>query len=118
MKKLLVLLFIGVFALTIDASAQTNTTIALDTVAAKDYVGKYKMKDAPFEEVIVTLQNGKLMGEAVGQGSADLLPTKEANVFEVDGYDGKIEFVRNENKVVVKVKLSLQGTTIEGDKQP
>ncbi len=120
MKKLFVLLFIGLFACTFEVSAQTNppTVAALDTVAAKSYVGKYKMKDSPFEEIIVTLQNGQLNGEAVGQGSAPLAPTKDADVFEVVGYDGKLEFVRDENKMVKKLKLTMQGSTMEGDKQP
>ncbi|GAB3519206.1 hypothetical protein [Emticicia fontis] len=119
MKKLFVLLFIGLFACTFEVSAQAaSTTMALDTVAAKSYVGKYKMKDSPFEEIIVTLKDGKLNGEAVGQGSAELAPTKDADVFEVVGYDGKIEFVRNETKMVTKVKLTMQGSTMEGDKQP
>lgn len=120
MKKLFVLLFISVFAFTFEVSAQaaTSTVAPLDTVAAKNYVGKYKMKDSPFEEIIVTLSAGKLMGEAVGQGSAELAPTKEADIFEVVGYDGKLEFVRNENKVITKLKLTMQGSTMEGDKQP
>ncbi|WP_337043704.1 hypothetical protein [Emticicia sp. 17c] len=121
MKRLLPLLFIGFFALTFEVSAQTqaSTTIALDTVAAKSYVGKYKMKDSPFEEIIVTIQGGKLMGEAVGQGSAELAPTKEIDVFLVTGYDGKVEFVRDDTtKAVSKIKLSMQGAVMEGDKQP
>lgn len=118
MKKLFVLLFIGLFAITFEVSAQSAQAAALDTVAAKSYVGKYKMKDSPFEEIIVTLSGGKLMGEAVGQGSAELAPTKDADVFEVVGYDGKLEFVRNESKAVTRLKLTMQGTTMEGDKQP
>ncbi|MBA4851234.1 hypothetical protein [Emticicia sp. BO119] len=120
MKKLLALLFIGLFAVTFDVSAQTSTTTtaALDTVAAKSYVGKYKMKDSPFEEIIVSLKDGKLAGEAVGQGSAELAPTKETDIFEVVGYDGKVEFVRDESKLVKKIKLTMQGSTMEGDKQP
>ncbi len=122
MKKLLFLLFIGLFAFTFEVSAQTTTTTttvaSLDTVAAKSYVGKYKMKDSPFEEIIVTLSAGKLMGEAVGQGSAVLAPTKDTDVFEVVGYDGKLEFVRNDTKAVTKLKLTMQGSTMEGDKQP
>jgi len=117
MKKLFVLLFMGMFALTYEASAQTATTAPMDTVAAKELLGKYITKDAPMEAVIVTIQNGKLMGEAVGQGSAELAPTKEVDVYEVVGYDGKIEFIRNENKMVVKMKLIMQGAMIEGIKQ-
>ncbi|PLK43051.1 MULTISPECIES: hypothetical protein [Emticicia] len=119
MKRLLTLLIVGIFAISFDVSAQTTTTAAaLDTVAAKSYVGKYKMKDAPFEEIIVTLKDGKLIGEAVGQGVADLAPTKEPDVFEVVGYDGKLEFVKNDSKIVTKIKLTIQGSTLEGDKQP
>jgi hypothetical protein len=120
MKKLFVLLFIGLFACTFEVSAQTtpSTVAALDTVAAKSYVGKYKMKDAPFEEIIVTLKDGKLTGEAVGQGSAPLAPTKDIDVFEVVGYDGKLEFVRDDSKTVKKLKLTMQGSTMEGEKQP
>lgn len=120
MKKLFVLLFIGLVACTFEVSAQTtaSTTIALDTVAAKNYVGKYKMKDSPFEEIIVTLKDGKLTGEAVGQGSAPLAPTKDVDVFEVVGYDGKLEFVRDDSKTVKKLKLTMQGSTMEGEKQP
>lgn len=117
MKKLFILLFIGIFAFTFDVSAQTATAV-LDTVAAKSYVGKYKMKDSPFEEIIVTFKDGKLIGEAVGQGVAELAPTKEIDVFEVVGYDGKLEFVKNETKAVIKLKLTMQGSTMEGDKQP
>ena len=47
-----------------------------------------------------------------------LAPTKEADIFEVVGYDGKIEFVRNDSKVVTKAKLSIQGNVIESEKQP
>lgn len=119
MKKLSLLVMLGIFAFSFEVSAQTtSTTAATDTVAAKAYVGKYKVKEGPFEELIVSIQNGKLFGEAVGQGSAVLAPTKEADIFEVVGYDGKIEFVRNDAKVVVKAKLSIQGNVIESEKQP
>lgn len=120
MKKLSLLLILGIFAFSFEVSAQTApTTVAeIDTVAAQAYTGKYKVKEGPFEELIVTIQNGKLFGEAVGQGSAVLAPTKEANIFDVVGYDGTIEFVRNDMKVVTKAKLSIQGNIIEAEKQP
>jgi hypothetical protein len=116
MKKMFLLLSISLFALTFEVSAQTTTTV--DTLAYKEYVGKYKVKEGPIEDLIVTIQNGKLMGEAVGQGSAELLATKEPDIFDVVGYDGKLVFIRNENKVVMRIKLSVQGQTMEGEKQP
>ena len=119
MKKIVLLLSLCFFALSFDVSAQTTTTtsISVDTLVLKEYVGKYKLKDAPVEDLIVTLQNGKLVGEAVGQGSAQLAPTTEVDIYDVVGYGGKIEFIRNESKIVVKVKLSVQGQTMEGEKQ-
>ncbi len=118
MKKLVLLLLLGVFALNFDVSAQTASAVApIDTVVAKEYVGKYKVKDAPIEDLIVTIQGGKLMGEAVGQGSAELAPTKEIDIFEVVGYGGMVEFVRNESKLITKIKLTIQGSTMEGEKQ-
>ena len=119
MKKIIALLFVGIFAFNFEVSAQTTpvASVALDTVSAQAYVGKYKIKDGPFEEMIVTIQNGKLFGEAVGQGSAELVPTKEVDIFTVSGYDGTLEFIRNENKIVVKAKLSVQGNVMEGEKQ-
>lgn len=119
MKKFIVLLFFGLFACAFNVSAQTtsSTQTAADTTVFKDFVGKYKFKEAPFEEVIVTSSNGKLYGEAVGQGSAELKPTTEADVYEVVGYDGKAKFVRN-GSVVEKIELTIQGQTLVGEKQP
>lgn len=119
MKKLCFLLVLGFLAFNFDVSAQTSpTTTTVDTLAYKEYVGKYKVKEGPIEDLIVTIQNGKLMGEAVGQGSAQLLATKDPDIFDVVGYDGKLEFIRNENRAVIKLKLSVQGTSMEGEKQP
>lgn len=112
-------MMLGFFAFSFEVSAQTtSTTAATDTVAVKAYVGKYKVKEGPFEELIISIQKGQLFGEAVGQGSAVLAPTKEAHIFEVVGYDGTIEFVKNDTKVVVKAKLTMQGNVIEAEKQP
>jgi Domain of unknown function (DUF3471) len=120
MRKIVFLLCIGIFTLSFEVSAQTtsNTTaIQSDTLALKEYVGKYKLKDAPIEDLIVTMQGGKLIGEAVGQGSAQLAPTTQTDIYDVVGYDGKVEFIRNESKMVTKIKLSIQGNSMEGEKQ-
>ncbi|WP_394994887.1 hypothetical protein [Emticicia sp.] len=121
MKKIVLLLSICMFAVTFEVAAQTTptaTTVApVDTLVLKEYVGKYKLKDSPIEDLIVTIQGGKLMGEAVGQGSAQLAPTAEIDIYEVVGYGGKVEFIRNEMKSIVKIKLSVQGATMEGEKQ-
>ena len=121
MKKIVFLLSLSASALTFEVSAQTmatSTSVAVvDTLVLKEYVGKYKLKDAPIEDLIVTIQDGKLVGEAVGQGTAQLAPTKDADIYDVIGYDGKVEFIRNESRIIVRLKLSVQGAIMEGEKQ-
>ena len=121
MKKIVFLLSLSASALTFGVSAQTMTSptvvAVVDTLMLKEYVGKYKLKDAPIEDLIVRIQDGKLMGEAVGQGTAQLSPTKDADIYDVIGYDGKVEFIRNESKIIVRLKLSVQGAVMEGEKQ-
>ena len=121
MKKIVFLLSLSASALTFEVSAQTmatSTSVAVvDTLVLKEYIGKYKLKDAPIEDLIVTIQDGKLVGEAVGQGTAQLAPTKDADIYDVIGYDGKVEFIRNESRIIVRLKLSVQGAIMEGEKQ-
>jgi hypothetical protein len=100
------------------ATVQAIRTPA-DTTLYKDYVGKYAMKDAPFQTVIVTIENGKLMGEAVDQGKGELVADdKVADQFSVPGYDAIVAFVRGADRKVTKVNLTVQGQTFEGEKQP
>lgn len=90
-----------------------------DTTLYKDYVGKYAMKDAPFQTVVVTLEGGKLMGEAVDQGKGELVPDeKTADQFSVPGYEALVVFNRDADRKVKKVLLTVQGQTFEGEKQP
>jgi hypothetical protein len=119
MKKLIITLCLGIFACCFNASAQSGVSAqsSVDTTFYKDFVGKYKFKDAPIEEVMVSISNGKLYGEAVGQGAAELKPTTELDIFEVVGFDGKVKFVRN-GSMVEKVELTIQGQTLIGEKQP
>lgn len=93
--------------------------IRADTSLYKAYVGKYAMKDAPFQTVIVTIEDGKLMGEAVDQGKGELVPDeKTADQFSVPGYDALVVFNRDADNKVKKVLLTVQGQTYEGEKQP
>ncbi len=93
--------------------------VRADTTLYKDYVGKYTMKDAGFETILVTIENGKLMGEAVGQGKGELVADeKVADQFAVPGYDAVITFTRGADTKVAKVALAIQGQTFEGEKQP
>ena len=83
----------------------------------KNYVGKYKFESAPIEEVIVSIKDGKLYGEAVGQGVAELAKTETTDVFDVLGYKGKATFIRNEQKNVDKITLIIEGANMDGVRQ-
>jgi hypothetical protein len=117
MKKI-VFSFLFTFAL-IGAYAQTAAT-ALDSTVYKEYVGKYVFKDAMIQSVIVNFKDGKLTGDSE-QGSAELLPinvtSKTNEIFEVAGFDGTNQFIRDDNGKVVKIILKVQGTTMEGTKE-
>jgi hypothetical protein len=125
MKKATIFVFFVLFFSVFISNAQSAATSApatpFDTSVYSDYVGKYKFKEAPFEEIIVTIKDGKLFGEAVGQGSAELAPMKETSkeneIFEIVGYGGTNIFKRDVATLkVVKVILNIQGSTLEGDK--
>lgn len=126
MKKTILLLFCAVLFVSLNSNAQssssTNTALvsSIDPAVYQDYVGKYKFKEAPFQEVIVTVKDNKMYGEAVGQGSAELAPTKETStdneIYEVVGYGGTTKFIRDSSRKVVKVILNIQGNDLEGEK--
>lgn len=104
MKKLSILafcLFVGV-----QLSAQN----------AKHYLGDYKVANAPFEKIIVSWENDKLYGNAVGQGKAELKASKTADTYEVIGYGGEVKFNRNENKQVTSLTLQVEGQEISASR--
>lgn len=91
--------------------------VQADSTQWKEYIGKYKGVEGSFESFIVTIENGKLMGEATGQGKGELVAdTKQTDVFTVPGYDATVTFVRDDAKKVIKYKLSVQGQEFEGEK--
>ncbi len=92
----------------------TSKSFAQNDINLLEYTGTYQVSNAPFEQIIVNIENGKLMGEAVGQGKAALLSTDELNTFEVDGYEAKINFIRDENKIVRSQLLKINGEEIIG----
>jgi hypothetical protein len=102
-------LFMGIMA------SSTAQTAAAPTVDLKQYVAKFKFEGAPFETIEVILaEDGKLYGDAGESGRAELVPTEKPDVMNVTGYDGTCEFIRDENKKIIKVSLSVMGNTFEG----
>ena len=121
MKKftLLALLLAGAWASEAKSlpSPLPVAAVRADSTLWKDYVGKYKGVEGSFDSFIVTIENGKLMGEATGQGKGELVADqKQTDVFNVPGYDATVTFVRDDAKKVIKYKLAVQGQEFEGEK--
>lgn len=83
----------------------------------KNYLGEYEVEEGPFSTIKVTLEDGKLIGEAVGQGYSELSPSDQADVFNVVDYDGELTFIRNEQKVVASLELSINGSTMSASRK-
>ena len=83
----------------------------LDSVAVKDYIGKY---DAGIGTITITWENSKLNCELEGKGSAEIIATTTPDILSIVGYGGTISFLRDEQKKVNKVVIEVQGQTFEG----
>lgn len=86
-------------------------------VAMDQYLGTFTFDAAPFSELIVTMKDGKLHGNAVGQGEAAMLKTATADEFEIEGYDGTATFTRNAEGKISGVSLMIQGSEMNGKKK-
>ncbi len=82
----------------------------------EEYAGTFTFEAAPFNELIVTVDNDKLHGNAVGQGEADMLKTARKDEFEIRGYDGSATFIRDASGQITGVSLYIQGSQMQGKK--
>ncbi|GAB3643388.1 DUF3471 domain-containing protein [Spirosoma arcticum] len=137
MKRLLIApFFIGCLLMAGSVNAQTASTTATpgattttttsgvatpDTNQLKQYVGNYTVATGDIKQIIVTVERGKLVGEAVGLGQSGLIPADNTpDAFTVPdpngGSDvyGSVQFGRNPAGKVSKVVLIVQGQTFEG----
>lgn len=97
------------------AQAPAAALAATDTVALKAYTGRYKMKSDFFDVLLVRLENGKLVGEAVGQGSGGLVPDATTpDLFLVPEHSGSVKFERDATGKVIGLTLTIQGQPMAG----
>ena len=124
MKKVFFITCVAIACFSIETKAQTTpaekpavektTSVAVDTLIFKPYLGKYK---CDIGEIKVWLDGSKLMGELEGQGKGELKITEKTDNFAIEGLDGGVIFIRNEEKTkVTGVKINAQGQVIEGNK--
>lgn len=82
--------------------------------ALEEYVGRYKVEGAAFDAIDISIQNGKLAINAVNFGGGVLDPDSKPDAFK--SAESSIQFIRDENKKVVKVILNARFLNFEGVK--
>jgi len=103
-----------VFKTTDEAPAQEAKKEDLK-IDLNDYVGKYKMTGLPFPYIEVTIQDSKLYMKAGEQGGT-VNPTNDADKFDANG-QAMMQFIRDDKKKVIKLKLEAMNMTFEGTKE-
>lgn len=81
-----------------------------------DYEGKYKVEGGMIENIQIVLQDGKLVAK-VFNNSGELEPVKNSKDHFISGDGSKVEFVRDDNGHVTKIRMDALGMTYEGKKQ-
>jgi CubicO group peptidase (beta-lactamase class C family) len=87
--------------------------VQLPDETLKTYVGDYEL--APNFVLYITLENGKLKGQATGQGPTELQAESE-NKFYVEAADAEVVFVKDASGKVNSLKLTQRGQTHEAKK--
>lgn len=92
-----------------------------DTNQLKQYVGNYAVATGDIKQIIVTMERGRLVGEAVGLGQSNMLPDSTLrDAFTIPDPNGgsdayaTVQFGRDAAGKVAKVLLKVQGMDIEG----
>ena len=82
------------------------------------YVGVYQLEANPLSETYtITLDAGKLYGQAVGYDKTELTKQSEPNAFK-SGYGSDVIFMQDApDKPFNKIKLVVQGNTVTGVKR-
>ena len=79
------------------------------------YVGKYKMTGLPFEFILVSVADGKLMLDAGGQ-IGELTPTTTPDTFDAGG-KAILTFQKGDKNIYSKLKMDAMGFSFEGAKE-
>jgi hypothetical protein len=87
--------------------------LVADTVNYADYVGNYKgPTGSPVEFIGIDSKDGKLFASAMGQTS-ELSPTGTPDVFMEPNYNAKMQFVRNDQKIVTKLRVVVEAMQLD-----
>ena len=86
--------------------AEEIKTVAVPLETLKKYEGEYQL--APTFIITITVEDGKLMGQATGQPKVELFPTSETE-FVLKVVDARISFVKNDKGEVTSLILHQGG---------
>ncbi len=109
-----------VFSFSLSAAFASRSSISrprADSLEA--YVGTYKFKDgSPISAYKITAKDGTLYGEADSYGANKLNKQPAADTFQsTSSYGSIITFRRDAAEKVVGLKMAIQGTDLEADRQ-
>lgn len=82
-----------------------------------DYAGEYQMSGAPFEVLTIAPDGNTLKAIAPGVGEGPLQGTEVYDEFYESNNNATLRFVRDENGVVKKVIVAVQGMELTGIKK-
>ena len=119
MKRIIFTLILGCFATCFTLSAgsiEKENIFYSDSIALKEFAGKYKFVGLPFDYMEITLENGVLNVDAGGQGGPMTQDKENTDKFDVLG-EAIFKFVRNEEKKIVKLVVEYQGMTMNGERE-
>jgi cytochrome c len=98
--------------------SESSSNTGAETIAPPSdvnlYAGKYKMTGLPFEYIVITTKDGKVIMDANGQSGE--LKQIGSDTFDADG-KAKIIFVKDDKNTVTKLKMEAMGFNFEGSKE-
>lgn len=107
MKKLLTTF--GLLLISIVTFAQNNNL--------GEYTGSFKFSAAPFEKIIITLEDGVLVADAEGVGKGKISATDVKDEFSEPNNQALLKFIRDANGNITKLEVNAQGMSLSGLKE-
>jgi CubicO group peptidase (beta-lactamase class C family) len=90
---------------------ETKVAKTVDTTILRQYVGAYQI--SPTFSIVITLDGGRLYGQATGQGKFELFAQKKDSFF-LKVVQAEVEFLRGADDKVEKMILHQNGQDIPG----
>lgn len=97
-------------------TVNVEAKVTSDTISLAEYAGEYKITAGDFDKLNIVLKHGKLIGSIEGQGESELEPTDKKDIFVITNYQAPLEFFRDENGKLKKLRFSVSGQDFEAER--